>query len=250
MDTGQVAIVTGASRGIGAASAVELARAGYRVVVNYHSRVDAAQTVIENIRAVGGDGVAVRADVRDPAQAELLSSTAIDAFGRLDVLVCAAASAVRFQPFAELKFEKLATEVSDELAAAFHPVRAAVSRMVDGDGGRLVLLSSQMTERAPFPGGMAHGVAKSALNTFVRYLAVEYGPSGVTANIVSPSYVRTDNSTTNIPADFERQRASETPLGRVCLPEDVARVVVQLAAPEFSYVTGHRVPVTGGHEIR
>jgi 3-oxoacyl-[acyl-carrier protein] reductase len=244
-----VAVVTGGSRGIGAAAAVELGRRGYRVVVNYHSRADAADAVVADIRQVGGDGIAVGGDVRDQTAAERVVSTAVSEFGRLDALICNAATPVTFTPFPELSFDELAGKVRDELAAAYYPVHFAVPQMVAQGAGRMVFVSSDMATRTPFGGGIAHGTAKSALNAFVRYLAVEYGPSGITANVVAPGYVRTENSAANISSDFEDERAKTTPVRRVCLPADVGMVIAQLAADTGGYLTGLQVPVTGGRHL-
>lgn len=245
----EVAVITGGSRGIGAATAVELGKLGYRVVVNYHSRLDAATAVVQNVRQAGGDATAVPGDVRDPVQAARVVSAALDKYGRLDALVCNAATPVTFTPFPELSFEDLARKVTDELAAVFHPVQFAAPHMVAGGGGRLVFVSSEMARRARVSAGIAHGTAKSALNTFAQYLAAEYGPFGITSNVVSPSYVRTQNSAANAPINFERERAQAIPLRRVCLPEDVGRVIARLAADTGGYVTGAQIPVTGGLDI-
>jgi len=248
-EVAEVAVVTGASRGIGAAAAVELGRRGYRVVVNYRSRADAAQEVVAAVRQAGGDGIAVPGDVCDPDQARRVVAAAVDTYGGLDALVCNASAPVRPTPFADLEFADLAGVVTGELAATFHPVRAAEPHLAARGGGRIVVVSSAMAARYAFGAGLAHGVAKAALNAFASYLAVRYGPAGITVNVVAPSYVRTEGSSVNIPAGFEQARAGETPLRRICLPVDVGRVIAQLAANRDGYVTGVCVPVTGGRHL-
>jgi 3-oxoacyl-[acyl-carrier protein] reductase len=244
-----VVIVTGGSRGVGAAVAVELGELGCRVVVNYHSRRDAAQEVVDRVRAAGGDAVAVGGDVRDAAQAQTVVATTVDEFGRLDALVCNAATPVTFRPFAELSFADLSTKVVDELAAAYQPVRSALPHLIAGGGGRLVFVSSDLSRHARVPGAIAHATAKSALNTFARYLAVEYGPHGITSNVVVPGYLRTDASAATATGDFEQRRAEAVPLRRVGVAEDVAPVIAWLAAGRAGYVTGAEVPVTGGLDV-
>ncbi|WP_328611211.1 SDR family oxidoreductase [Amycolatopsis sp. NBC_00345] len=246
MGNHQVAVVTGAGRGIGASTAVELGKRGYRVVVNYFSRAADAHQVVDAVRAAGGDGVAVPGDVRDPDQAASLISTAMEQFGQLDALVCNAATPVRFTPFGELAWNDFATKVTDELAAAFHVTAAALKIMTAQGHGRLVFVSSDMATHSAVPSGIAHGTAKAALNTFARYLAVEYGPSGITANVVSPGYIRTGNSAANAPADVTETLAAQTPLRRVGVPDDVGRVIAAIADDAGSFVTGTIIPVTGG----
>ncbi|MDT8915212.1 SDR family oxidoreductase [Amycolatopsis sp. PS_44_ISF1] len=246
MSTHPVAVVTGAGRGIGAAAAVALGRRGYRIVVNYFSRAEDARQVVEAVRAAGGDGVAVAGDVRDPEQAARLVDTALTEFGQLDALVCNAATPVRFTPFGELAWNELATKVTDELAAAFHVTAAALEVMTAQGHGRLVFVSSDMATHSAVPSGIAHGTAKAALDAFARYLAVEYGPSGITANVVAPGYVRTDSSAANAPAGRIEAIRAHTPMRRVAVPDDVGRVIAAFADDTESFVTGTVVPVTGG----
>lgn len=249
MGGSDVVVVTGGSRGIGAASAVALGELGCRVVVNYHSRRDAAEEVLDRVRAAGGDGIAVAGDVRDPEQAEHVVTAAVTEFGRLDALVCNAATPVTFAPFAELSFTDLAGKVTDELAAAYHPVRCAIPHLTASGAGRLVFVSSDLSRRSRVPAAIAHGTAKAALNTFARYLAVEYGPANITSNVVVPGYVHTDASAAQNSGDFEQRRAAATPLRRVAVPEDVAAAVAWLASGRAGYLTGVEVPVTGGLDI-
>lgn len=128
---------------------------GCRVVVNYHSRRDAAEAVVERVRAAGGDAVAVAGDVREPEPAERVVTAAVTEFGRLDALVCNAATLVTCAPFAEMSFVDLAGKVTDELAAAYHPVRCAIPHLTASGAGRLVFVSSDLSRRSRVPAAIA-----------------------------------------------------------------------------------------------
>lgn len=245
--TKATALVTGGSRGIGAATSRALAARGYRVAVNYFSHREAADRVVKLIEADGGEAFAVQADVHDPVQAaELLERSAAD--GRLDVLVCNAGARFTPTPVQTLAWDDFRTKVADELAFVYTLTQRALKLMRAQGQGRIVYVSSAVADGPPAPGMAAHGTAKAALNTFARFVAHEAGPLGVNVNVVAPGYVRTESSA-RMPQEFQRRLAENTPLGRVAEPEDVARAIVMLVGEEAAFLTGEVLTVDGGYGL-
>ncbi|MFB7593771.1 SDR family oxidoreductase [Streptomyces sp. NPDC056160] len=245
--TKPTALVTGGSRGIGAATSRELAVRGYRVAVNYHSNREAADQVVKRIEADGGEALAVQADVHDPRQAaELLERATVD--GRLDVLVCNAGARFTPTPISRLTWDDFHAKVTDELASAYTLTQRALPIMEAQGGGRIVYVSSAVADGPPTVGMAAHGTAKAALNTFARFVAYEAGPLGVNVNVVAPGFVRTEASA-GMPLQFQRRLAEGTPLGRVAEPEDVARAIAMLVGEDAAFITGSVVTVDGGHGV-
>ncbi|MFE1194122.1 SDR family oxidoreductase [Streptomyces olivaceoviridis] len=241
------ALVTGGSRGIGAATSRELAARGYRVAVNYFSNREAADQVVKRIEADGGEAFAVRADVYDPRQAaELLERSAVD--GRLDVLVCNAGARFTPTPLPSLSWDDFHAKVTNELASVYTLTQRALAVMGARGGGRIVYVSSAVAEGPPAVGMAAHGTAKAALNTFARFVAYEAGPLGINVNVVAPGFVRTEASA-GLPVEFQQRLVEHTPLGRVAEPEDVARAIAMLVGAEAGFITGSVVTVDGGHGV-
>lgn len=242
-----VALVTGSSRGIGAATARELADRGASVAVNYRTSADEADAVVDDIEDAGGRAAAVRADVTEPEAVERMVADVEERLGSIDVLVNNANVPFVRKPIAELSWDEFASKLDAELEAAFRCSKAVLPGMVDGDGGRIVYVSSGLSKR-PSPGFAAHGTAKSGLNAFARYVAQEYGEHGVTANVIAPGLVETDATAERVPQ--VRERVSETtPLGRVAQPEDVARAIAAFADEHAQFVTGSYTPVNGGNPM-
>ncbi|MEU5088418.1 SDR family oxidoreductase [Streptomyces sp. NPDC021356] len=245
--TKPTALVTGGSRGIGAATSRELAARGYRVAVNYHSNREAADQVVKRIEADGGEALAVQADVHDPRQAaELLERATVD--GRLDVLVCNAGARFTPTPISRLTWDDFNAKVTGELASAHTLTQRTLPIMEAQGGGRIVYVSSAVADGPPTVGMAAHGTAKAALNTFARFVAYEAGPLGVNVNVVAPGFVRTEASA-GMPLQFQRRLAEGTPLGRVAEPEDVARAIAMLVGEDAAFITGSVVTVDGGHGV-
>ncbi|WP_030755021.1 SDR family oxidoreductase [Streptomyces sp. NRRL F-5135] len=245
--TKPTALVTGGSRGIGAATARVLAARGYHVAVNYVSNREAADQVVKLIETDGGEAFAVRADVHDPGQsAELLKRSATD--GRLDVLVCNAGARFTPTPVRTLAWDDFRTKVTNELASVYTLTQHALALMGARGRGRIVYVSSAAADGPPAPGMAAHGTAKAALNTFARFVAHEAGPLGINVNVVAPGYVRTESSA-HMPWEFQRRLMTNTPLGRVAEPEDVARAIAMLVGEEARFVTGEVLTVDGGYGL-
>jgi 3-oxoacyl-[acyl-carrier protein] reductase len=243
---GKVALVTGGSRGIGAATAKLLAERGVRVAVNYLSNTQAAKGVVTAIQTASGEAFAIQADVRDAQQVANLVASVIDTYGRLDILVSNAAMRSRFAPFEQMGWEEFAQRVDDELKAAFEMTQAVLPVMTSQQYGRLIYVGSEHANGPGLPGSIAHGTAKAALVTFVKYLAYELWPRGITANVVSPGGVETEGSSAFLNAAFKQWGSSAVAPGRRALPEDIARVIAFFADDDRGFTTGTCVPVTGG----
>ncbi len=243
----RVALVTGASRGIGAATARLLARQGAAVAVNWLQSGDAARGVVDEIRRGGGRAVAVRGDVRDEAQVRAAVAEATAALGPIDTLVLNASIGFPVRPFLEYAWSDFRAKVEGELSSAFFLCRAVVPGMIERRKGCIVAVSSGLS-RHPGVGFCAHSAAKAGLDALMRGLALELGPHGIRVNMVAPGLTDTDG-TAFMPAANKEEAARRTPLGRIGKPEDVAGAVLLVAAEPASFVTGVYVPVCGGTQM-
>jgi 3-oxoacyl-[acyl-carrier protein] reductase len=237
---GRVAIVTGASRGIGRAVAERLGRDGAAVVVNYAARAERAAEVVESIAHAGGRARAVAADVSDAAQVAALFDTAEEAFGGVDVLVNNAGTAV-FKPTADVTDEEFDRVFGLNARGTFFALREAARRL--RPNGRVVNVSTGGTAGSS-PGGGLYTASKAAVEQFTSALAKELGPRGITVNSVLPGLTRTDGLI--MPRDAVEQAVARTPLGRLGEPDDVAAVVAFLVSDDARWVTGQHIRASGG----
>jgi 3-oxoacyl-[acyl-carrier protein] reductase len=240
----RVAIVTGASRGIGAATAKLLAAEGAAVAVNYHRSEDAARAVVDEILRAGGKAVAVRADVREARDVAALVDAAARRLGPVDTLVSNASIGFAVKPFTDYTWDEFDAKLDGELRAAFLCCKAVVPGMIERRSGCIVAISSGLSRR-PGPGFCAHSAAKSGLDGLMRALALELGPHGIRVNVVAPGLTDTD-AVAHQPEAMKAAVARQTPLGRIGLPDDVAGAVLALAADAARFVTGVYLPVCGG----
>ncbi|MET9853500.1 3-oxoacyl-ACP reductase family protein [Streptomyces sp. NPDC006450] len=242
MNGNAVALVTGGSRGIGAATALRLAQDGADVAITYVSDAAAAAGVVGKIEALGRRGLAVRADVGDAERAAGAVEETVRGLGRLDVLVNNAGVGV-LGPLEGLPLADVDRVLAVNVRGVFLASRAAAGRM--GRGGRIITIGSCMTQRVPGPGVTLYAMSKTALTGLTKALARELGERGITANLVHPGPVDTDMN----PADgpHAAPQAAMTALGRFGTPEEVAALVSFLAGPDSSYVTGAELSVDGGH---
>ena len=245
MMRGRVALVTGASRGIGAATARLLGAQGAAVAVNFLGAEGAAREVVDDVVRGGGRAVAVRADVRDPAQVRAMVDQVAGKLGPVDTLVVNASISFPVKPFAEYRWEEFAAKLDGELQAAFHVCQAVIPSMIERRSGCIVAVSSSLSRRSG-PGFSAHSCAKSGLDGLMRSLALELGPHGIRVNVVAPGLTETE-ATARQPAEMKQMMARMTPLGRNGVPGDVAGAVLMLASTHAGFVTGAYVPVCGGN---
>jgi NAD(P)-dependent dehydrogenase (short-subunit alcohol dehydrogenase family) len=243
--TTKVALVTGASRGIGAATATVLAQRGFRVVVNYRSSTEEADAVVAAITAAGGEAVAVRADVTEPYAVAAMVGDTEERWGRIDVVVHNALIPFTVTSFNDVTWEQLGGKLEREMHAAFLMTKAVVPGMVSRKYGRLVYLSTGLS-RQPRTGMIALGTAKAALDQFVRYVALELAPYGITANLVAPATVDETKITGQLTADEIAHLGATNPMGRLVRPDEVAATVAFLTSAESGFTTGHYLPVNGG----
>ncbi|MBN1955775.1 MAG: 3-oxoacyl-[acyl-carrier-protein] reductase [Anaerolineae bacterium] len=240
---GKTAIVTGASRGIGRAIAVELARQGAQTVVNYHRSAEAADEVVAAIAAAGGAAVAVQADVSDFEQAKGLVQRAIDTYGRLDVLVNNA-GVTRDQVILMMKETDWDTVIQVNLKSLFNTCKSAARSMMRQRYGRIVNISS-VVGIAGQGGQTNYAAAKAGIIGFSKSLAKELGPRGITVNVVAPGLVLTA-LTAELPEELRQKAIEQTPLQRIGEAEEIAHAVAFLASDRASFITGAVLPVDGG----
>ena len=241
----RAALITGASRGIGAATALLLAKQGYRVVVNYRASASEAQEVVAAIAAAGGEAVAIKADVTVPEDVTAMVDEIKKRWGGTDVLVHNALMPFAITSFEKLTWEQLGGKLDSELHAAFLMTKAVVPGMLARRYGRLIYLTANPS-RHPREGMITMGTAKAALNQFVCYVALELAPHGITANLVAPATVEGTRVTEQLTSEKLRQLAAATPMGRLVRPDDIAKVIAFVASEESGFTTGHYLPVNGG----
>nr|MBC7244305.1 3-oxoacyl-[acyl-carrier-protein] reductase [Chloroflexota bacterium] len=240
---GRVAVVTGASRGIGRAIAIKLASLGAKVVVNYRSNQAAAEEVVQHIRAIGGEAIAVQADVSIYDDAQRLIQSALDHFGRLDILVNNAGT-TRDTLLVRMSEEDWDVVINTNLKGAFNCTKAAQRPMLKQRYGRIVNITS-IAGLAGNPGQANYAAAKAGLVGFTKALAKEVGVRNITVNAVAPGYIPTD-LTAILPPELVAKGIEMTPLGRPGSPEDIANAVAFLVSDEASYITGQVLSVDGG----
>ncbi|MFJ7908952.1 SDR family NAD(P)-dependent oxidoreductase [Kitasatospora sp. NPDC096204] len=238
---GKVALVTGGSRGIGAAVALRLAEEGAHVVLTYQGGAERAEEVVAKITAMGRTGWAVRADSSDPQAVESVVEAVVERFGKLDVLVNnAGVGAVG--PIGDYTLEDVDRVLEVNVRAPFLYARAASAHLAEG--GRIVTIGSCIAQRVAFPGATLYATSKAALIGLTKALARELGPRGITANLVHPGPIDTDMNPVDGPA--AELQSGLTALGRFGTGTEVAGAVAYLVGADGRYVTGAELAVDGG----
>ncbi len=243
--TERVALVTGGSRGIGAAVAAALGRERARVVVNYRSGADAAAEVVGTIEAGGGQAVAVRADITEAEGVQQLADAALEAFGRVDVVVNNATPLIERKPLEEVEWEEIDRYWRAYVQGPYLLAQRLVPGMKERGYGRFVHMLTTAVWGTPPPHMAGYVTAKSALWGLAKSMAVELAPYGITVNAVSPSAVITDQWSAE-PEARRRSLALKVPAQRLASPQEVAATVMFLLGEQGGYMTGANLPVAGG----
>jgi 3-oxoacyl-[acyl-carrier protein] reductase len=215
------------------------------VVVNYRSSAEQADGVVRAATAAGGEAVAIQADVTAPDDVAAMVDETEQRWGRVDVVVHNALIPFDVTSFADLSWEQLGGKLDRELRAAFLITKAVVPGMISRGYGRLVYLSTGLSRR-PRDGMITLGTAKAALDQFVRFIALELAPHGITANLVAPATVDETKVTEQLTTEQMRQLGATNPMGRLVRPDEVARTIAFLASEDSGFTTGHYLPVNGG----
>ena len=239
----KVAVVTGASRGIGRACALRLAEDGMTVVVNYSRSEAAALEVVEQIKAKGGDAIALRADVSDPAAVKEMFKTVWKTYGQIDVLVNNA-GIVRDEYLLMLTEGSLNTCLDLNLKGYFYCAQQAVLKMFRKKSGVIINMSSVSSKMA-LAGQSVYSATKGAINSMTQTMAKELAPYGIRVNAVAPGFIETEMIDA-LPADKREEYLKNVPLGRFGKVEEVAAMVSLLASDATSYLTGQVIVLDGG----
>jgi len=244
--TGKVAVVTGASKGIGAAVAKELAAEGAAVVVNYSSSKTDAEKVVNTITKEGGKAIAVQADMSKKAEVERLFTETKSKFGRLDILVNNA-GIYEFSPLEGITEEHFHKQFNLNVLGLLLASQSA-AKMFDSAGGSIINTSSIVSTLA-VPNGAIYSGTKGAVDAITRALAAELGPRGIRVNAIRPGMVETEGThAAGIEgSDMQKQVRAQTPLGRLGQPRDIAGAAVFLASGDSSWITGETFVISGGY---
>jgi len=243
---GKVAIVTGASKGIGAGIAKSLGAAGAAVAVNYSSSRDGAERVVAEIKAKGGNAIAVKGDVAKAADVRRLFDETKKAFGRIDVLVNNA-GIYQFQPLEDITEDEFHRQFNTNVLGTLLATKEAAKHF-GPNGGSVINISSVASEQA-LATAAVYSATKSAVDTVTRVLAAELGPRKIRVNAIAPGGVETEGTHAAgvIGSEFEKQMVARTALGRLGQPDDIARIAVFLASDDAAWLTGERLAASGGY---
>jgi 3-oxoacyl-[acyl-carrier protein] reductase len=240
----RVVLVTGSSRGIGAAVARQAAREGATVAVHYQRAADAAAGTLEQVRQAGGDGAVFQADLADGAQAERLVQDVIDRFGRIDGLVNNAGLS-QVGPFLELRPAEWDAVIATDLSAAFHTSRIAIPAMLEQGGGSIVNIASRLGQMG-IPETAAYSAAKAGLIGLTRSLAREFGGRGIRVNAVAPGFTITEMTADLATSETGKARLRDMPVGRFAEADEVADAVIFLLSDRAAMFLGQTLNPNGG----
>ena len=244
MRAGTRILITGSSRGIGAAIALRAADWGARVVVNFRADGQAAASTAELVRRRGGEALTIRADVRDRSQVEAMLDEVDKRFGGLDVLVNNAHSPFKPTPFEALAWSAVEEQIVGSVRTCFHCTQVALPYFRKGTGASVLNISS-ITARLPVRGFAHRNLAKAAVEGLTRSLALELSPLGIRVNALAVGWTRTEQLG-HMPAGVVDAAVAVVPMSRLASPEEIAETAVFLVSPAASYITGMVMPVAGG----
>jgi len=245
--TGKVAVVTGASKGIGAAIAKAFGAAGAAVVVNYASDSSGADRVVADIKAKGGKAIAVKGDVAKAADVKQLFDVTKQTFGQVDVLVNNA-GVYRFQAIDDLTEEEFHRTFNINVLGTMLATREAIKHF-GSNGGSVINVGSNASLEAAIPTAAIYSATKGAVDTLTRVLAAELGPRKIRVNVIAPGGTETEgtHAVGLVGSDLAKSVISRTPLGRLGQPDDIARVALFLASDASGWMTGERLVAAGGY---
>src|ERR1700684_2126142 len=238
---GKIALITGGSRGIGAAIAKRLAADGADVAITYTKGADAAASVVKAIEGAGGKAIAIQADAADADAGQAAVEKTFATFGRLDVLVNNAGTAIP-KPFVDSTLEEMDRVLDINVRGVFVATQAALKHM--NEGGRIIMIGSAVCERAVAPGLVPYAATKGAVKMFTQALSRELGSRGITVNNVQPGPIDTDLNPAS--GDWALPQKAATALDRYGHVDEIAAMVAFVAGPESSYITGANLTVDGG----
>lgn len=242
---GKTALVTGASKGIGASIAKHLAAEGAAVVVNYSSSKEAAEKVVSEIEAAGGKAIAVKASVAEPSDIARLVAETANAFGKIDILVNNA-GVYEFAPLGEITPEHFHRQFSLNVLGLLLTTQESANHFPEAGGSVINISSVVSTSR--FPGAAVYSGTKGAVDAITRVLATELGPRRVRVNSINPGMVETEGTYAGgiAGSDMQKNVESVTPLGRIGQPQDIATAAVFLASDDSAWITGETLVIAGG----
>jgi glucose 1-dehydrogenase len=246
--SGKVALITGSSRGIGRACAVEMARAGADICVNYRSHGDEAEEVVGEVRALGQRAIAVGCDVSDRAAVDAMVARAVAELGRLDIAVANAYYSKR-EPFLELSIETMRQTLDVTLWGAFHLAQSAARHMAaQGEGGALLFITSVLAQ-VPMPTSLPYNTAKAGVEHMCATIARELTSHKIRANAIEPGWTDTPGERQYSSEEAIRKGGERLPWGRLATGEDIAHAAVFLCSDAADYITGTTLKVDGGYTL-
>jgi 3-oxoacyl-[acyl-carrier protein] reductase len=238
---GKIALITGGSRGIGAAIAKRLAADGAKVAITYTKGADAAVAVVKAIERAGGKAIAIQADAADADAGKAAVQKTVATFGRLDILVNNAGTAIP-KPFVDSTLEEMDRVLDINVRGVFVATQAALKHM--HEGGRIIMIGSAVGERAVAPGLVPYAATKGAVKMFTQALSREVGSRGITVNNIQPGPIDTDLNPAS--GDWAVPQKAATALDRYGHVEEIAAMAAFVAGPESAYITGANLTVDGG----
>ena len=247
--TDSVALITGASRGIGRACAVEMARAGADIVVNYRSHPDDAAEAVGEIEALGRRAIPFQADVSDRAAVDAMVEATFEHFGRIDILVANAYASTR-EPFLEITGEGYAHTLNVSLHGAFHAAQAVSRKLVSQGGGGAICFISSVHAFTPVAGSLAYNTAKAGMNHMAATIAAELASHKIRVNVIEPGWIDTPGERVYATEDELVEAGKKLPWGRLGRPEEVGRTAAFLCSPAAEYITGVVLRVDGGYWLK
>lgn len=246
--SGKVALVTGASKGLGKAIALGLAREGAKVVIHYYSGATEAKNVLEEMRSIGSDGFTYKANTRNKNEIDSLVAKVVESFGKIDILVNNA-GVMYNTPFVDIEEEEWDKLMDTNVKGYFLCGQAVAKEMIKRKAGKIINISSTRQEQS-WPGNAHYAASKGAIYMLTRVMALELGPHGINVNGIAPGTIETNlNRETLSDAVFREERIGRIPVGRLGSPEDLVGAAVLLASEESDFINGASLMIDGGQTI-